>query len=125
MKDGETFTMGKASATDSYQMWSFTDKSEPIGIWGVQEPRKLLKMGLVLYDTECDPFVAVPLPPAPVNTTANITVEVAEEPADKSIKIDWNIALPLIVLVCVLVILALVVWIIGQACCGWSCKPRR
>lgn len=77
-------------------------------------------MGIVMYDTWCDPFVAVPLP---VNITANVTEPIVVVEPKKPV--NWNAIFVVILAVFLLVIILLVVIIIGQSCCGWSCNNKE
>jgi hypothetical protein len=70
-------TSGIENVADSNISWSFTNDSQPLGVWGFETPEQIVAMGIIIFNKTCDPTVEEPEPePEPeipvivvVNTT--------------------------------------------------------
>ena len=77
---------GQRNAEDIQYYWSFTETNQLLGFFGQESPSKIANMGVITFDTTCDPqYVYTPPvtenPPEPqpvvqeVNPTVNVRVE--------------------------------------------------
>jgi len=63
ISDGTSFYAGAVTPTDTHAEWVFTEAIQPIGFWGQENSKKILQIGVINFDTFCDP---VQLPPEPI-----------------------------------------------------------